>query len=66
MKWDGYPNDWDAVVRTWKEAARQIGLHFGLNVEVIHSDNEIVFLYLDQKFHSLRDLKKALRMKAFL
>ena len=66
----------DRIEKEWSEASRQIGLEHGVFVEVkkeyrggtVFDDvlSRIYFKVGEHEFESLRELKRACRLKAFL
>ena len=66
----------DRIEEAWAEAARQVALDFGVYIEVKKEwtdgsvfDSHIAHIYFkvgEHEFEGLRELKRALRLKAFL
>lgn len=59
------------LLQDWGDAARQIELEYGVWIEVKTEDDNnvlsrIYFKVMEHEFENLRDLKKALEMKAFI
>lgn len=69
-------NESERVEEFWMQAARQAGLDYGVYVEVLKDwagstnvyDVRLMRIYFkvgDRQFEGLRELKRALRLKAF-